>query len=400
MSKLICSEGNQFMSRIPFLNFLIGFLSCVSLLPQAFADEGHPIAIRRWSGDAISIETMWNLKIGIGLSDQKLPVGEMDFDVHSLDKGKGGVLFRDKNSDKSAFSEDRKLGKNDVLIKRGIILNIVDQGKVTLPVTEVTVDGVRTIIFDESPSRATMTTMLLLMLRKKFEKPNVIVAVGESFDKDSTFEIWKAFKPQLMVVNESIEKVGELNVRRVSHNTVAASSGESETQRIVSLSDKPYEMSDDLAELFEKKEAASRSSREFFAKMSVAQMNFKPSNGTHTPRWNTEHMMGRELGFFSNIYHEIDNAVPAMNLNPKQMPKDYEFAHPEWTGAEEARQTKRVEDFTRRFAYLLDGVNLGKRIKGSPFPSLRALLKQMERHYKEHTANVVKKMELDGWPKK
>ena len=135
-----------------------------------------------------------------------------------------------------------------------------------------------------------------------------------------------------------------------------------------------------------------------FAKLSVKQMNFKPSNGSHTPRWNTEHMMGRELPFFSQIYNAVDPMISIVDLNPKQMPEDYEFAHEDWTGAEEARQTKRVEDFVRRFAYLLDGMDLNKKAKGSRFWSPRALLKQMERHYKEHSDNVVKKMKLDGWP--
>jgi len=88
-----------------------------------------------------------------------------------------------------------------------------------------------------------------------------------------------------------------------------------------------------------------------------------------------------------------------MNLNPAQMPNKYKFAHENWTGEEEARQTKRVEDFTRRFAYMLDGMSLNKRAKGSQFWTPKSLLAQMERHYKQHTGNVVKKMELEGWPK-
>ena len=81
------------------------------------------------------------------------------------------------------------------------------------------------------------------------------------------------------------------------------------------------------------------------------------------------------------------------------MPKDYKFAHADWTGEEEARQMKRVENFTRRFAYMLDGMDLDKKAKGSRIWTPRALLKQMERHYSEHSANVVKKMDLEGWPK-
>ena len=88
-----------------------------------------------------------------------------------------------------------------------------------------------------------------------------------------------------------------------------------------------------------------------------------------------------------------------MDLNPKQMPKDYKFAHEDWTGEEEARQIERVQKFTRRFAYLLDGMDLDKKAKGSRFWTPRALLKQMDRHYNEHSANVRKKMKLDEWPK-
>ena len=109
-------------------------------------------------------------------------------------------------------------------------------------------------------------------------------------------------------------------------------------------------------------------------------------------------MMGRELLFFSQIYNAVDPTIPVMDLNPKQMPEDYKFAHADWTGAEEGRQMHRVQAFTRRFAYLLDGMDLDKRAKGSRFWTPRALLKQMERHYSEHTANVKKKMELPGWP--
>ena len=88
-----------------------------------------------------------------------------------------------------------------------------------------------------------------------------------------------------------------------------------------------------------------------------------------------------------------------MNLNPAQMPDKYKFAHPDWTGEEEARQTQRVEAFTRRFAYLLDGMDLDERPKGSRSWSPKKLLTVMERHYKEHTDNVVDKMKLKGWPK-
>ena len=228
----------------------------------------------------------------------------------------------------------------------------------------------------------------------------VVIAIGAQFDKAACEKIIESTAPRILIVSEAIEQVGETKVEKIVHNTIAFSNRaklDAKT-RVVSLGTEPYKMSDELADLFAKKEAASKLSREMFAKLSVKQMNFKPSNGSHTPRWNTEHMMGRELLFFSQIYNAVDPMISIVDLNPKQMPEDYEFAHEDWTGAEEARQTKRVEDFVRRFAYLLDGMDLNKKAKGSRFWSPRALLKQMERHYKEHSDNVVKKMKLDGWP--
>ena len=134
-----------------------------------------------------------------------------------------------------------------------------------------------------------------------------------------------------------------------------------------------------------------------FVQLSVNQMNHRPSNGTHTPRWNAEHMMGRELGFFSKIYSGIDPATLAIDLNPKQMPPDYVAAHPDWDGKEEARQMQRVTAFTRRFAYLLDGIDLEAKPSGSWW-TVRGLLEQMQRHYGEHTAHVKEKFELSDWP--
>ena len=96
-------------------------------------------------------------------------------------------------------------------------------------------------------------------------------------------------------------------------------------------------MPQELGDLFARKEAASRKAQALFSTLSVDQMNHRPSDGTHTPRWNAEHMMGRELGFFSAIYSKIDPSVPALDLNPAQMPEDYVAAH-----RREARSAERA----------------------------------------------------------
>ena len=165
------------------------------------------------------------------------------------------------------------------------------------------------------------------------------------------------------------------------------------------LLEKPPAVPEHLRELFDRMEASNRRSQDVFRKLSTAQMNFKPSNGSHTPRWNAEHMAGRQLLFFSQIYHALDPKIPVVNWNPAQMPPDYKARHPKWSGKDEARLMQRVDDFCRRYAYLLEDVALDAKPPATNWPSLKALLLQMERHYDEHTANVIKKFDLPDWPK-
>lgn len=166
----------------------------------------------------------------------------------------------------------------------------------------------------------------------------------------------------------------------------------------MSLLAAPAPIPEHLKALFDRMEAANRRSQDVFRNLSVQQMNFKPSNGTHTPRWNAEHMAGRQLLFFSQIYHALDSNIPVVDWNPQQMPQDYQARHPDWTGAEEARAMQRVDDFCRRYAYLLKEVSLTEKPPATFWPTLEALLLQMEKHYDEHTANVKKKFELPDWP--
>ena len=227
--------------------------------------------------------------------------------------------------------------------------------------------------------------------------------IDDAIADPASFETLRGIlKPRVMVLRSAVkfDKVGDALVEAIGHNTLSVSRSEpTSTSKWVKLSENPWSMDAALGDLFDKKEAASKSSRAVFKELSVNQLNFRPSNGTHTPRWNTEHMMGRELLFFSQIYHAMDSSIPILDLNPKQMPPDYRPAHEDWTGLEESMQMERVESFTRRFAYLLNGMDLNKTAKGSAFWTPKALLKQMEAHYKEHTAKVVKKKDLPDWPK-
>ena len=164
------------------------------------------------------------------------------------------------------------------------------------------------------------------------------------------------------------------------------------------LLDAPVAVPEHLRALFDRMEAANRRSQDLFRHLTVTQMNFKPTNGTHTPRWNAEHMAGRQLLFFSQIYNKLDANIPVVDWNPKQMPEDYVARHPDWSGLDEARAMQRVDDFCRRHAHLLKDIQLADKPPATFWPSLEALLLQMERHYDEHTNNVEKKFELPDWP--
>ena len=154
----------------------------------------------------------------------------------------------------------------------------------------------------------------------------------------------------------------------------------------------------ELAQLVEKLQKANKASREVFAPLSAAQMNWRPSDGTHTPRWNAEHTAATELGFFSQAFATLDpEHHKALRINPKQMPADYVAAHPGWTGAEEAEQMKQIDDYVSGHAYLLEGHDLDKPLPGGRMP-LGKMFELVAGHYGQHTGNVKKKFELADWP--
>lgn len=157
-------------------------------------------------------------------------------------------------------------------------------------------------------------------------------------------------------------------------------------------------LSEEMSQLFKAMTDSAADSQKVFQPLSVNQMNFRPSDGSHTPRWNAEHMAGRQLQFFSQLFHAQDPEIPVLDLNPKQMPDDYEFRHSDWTGQQEADWIKQVNDYCVRYSYLLADMDLDAKPPAGRWPSLRVLLKTMDKHYKEHTGNVVKKMKATDWP--
>lgn len=373
-------------------------------ISSVLADEGQPIAVIV-EPEGCAIETMGGFRIAIdSTQDSRISIGELsNFQTtafqpaHELitksDEQTSWHLSRQFNQLKSTCQQaifTEPLAGNVVLIHQR---KHSPNGQLT---TRIEADGV--VILNLG-----LNSIQNIPLPGDAECDVLVATHCVGVDNESVKRLVEKLRPQIVLIAASNESVSnEAIVTLEDRNVVAVSAKEErKTTRWIKISNRPWTMPDsEMGQLFRTKEASSAQSRAVFAELSVDQMNFVPSDGSHTPRWNTEHMMGRELLFFSQIYHHVDPSIPVMNLNPKQMPEDYVAAHPDWTGHEEALLTLQVEAFSRRFAYLMEALPLDEKTQGSKMWSPRGLLEQMERHYKQHTDNVRKKMNLKNWPTK
>jgi len=382
----------------------------VGITATARAEEGEPVAVRTWPGGAVSVETHWGLHLVVDPNEdtkgglQK----KADQSVRTTDQLHHSLSRRANELDVSWVSSDRQEPELSTDGRNAVRVDSVNLKDGQVGGLVIRVDGLKLLL--PSPQAFSDSSVSSFEAHRGADLL-VCSSVGDALPSEQSFNAWvKATAPKRLLVRSSASVANELNAlesrvgtgakwKRIPHNTLALStSTPSADSLVVVATDNPWEMTGELKKLFLAMEDSNQRSQQVFMPLSAAQMNFKPANGTHTPRWNTEHMMGRQLQFFSQIYHELDPSIPVMDLNPKQMPADYQFAHPTWTGREEAMQMQRVSEFCRRFAYLLDGMDVNQRAPGSRWPSLRALLIQMDRHYDQHTGNTVQKFKLPGWP--
>ena len=162
----------------------------------------------------------------------------------------------------------------------------------------------------------------------------------------------------------------------------------------IDLSGVPEAYRQDFAAMGEAVEASAK----VFDKLSTAQMNFRPGDGSHTPRWNAEHLRAAQLRFFTAIYHAIDGDVEAVTEGPKQMPDQYKAAHADWTGSQEADAMRAAHAKIVSHAGLLSDLQPDAKPPATFWPSTKALLNVMVGHFAEHTGNVEKKFNDPNWP--
>ncbi len=407
------------------------------LAPPAIAAEDentYPIAVRWWGQSMISIENWWGTTVvidpyslEIGYDDPKIDAdfvlithGHFDHINSEMIGGDPEVVqgLEDGAVRNFGMAID---GKPDIVRVRTIPSfhdnkQGVDLGKNAMFLVET--DGVRILHCGDLGQHQLTATQL----EQIGEIDVLCVPVGGVYTIDGAqaVKIVEQINPRIVVpihyktkpliialdtIEPFLEALPDKYTRvHPAGNTLAVSTAGGATRenpQVVLLNYKPWNMPEEIATLLDAKEAASRLSQGTFHALRTDQLNHKPSNGTHTPRWNAEHMLSAELFFFSSVYAQADPAIAPIKLFPNQMPPDYVAAHPEWNGIDEAMQMQRVQDFTRRFAYLLDGMPLDKLPPGAPgfAGDLRGLFGLMENHYGEHTAHVHEKIEQEDWPK-
>lgn len=432
---------------------LLAFLAIVlGLSSSGAADPGNPLAVRWWGQGLVTIETFWGLTIaidpyadGIGYESPRIQADlvlitheHFDHNNDGLIQGEPHVarglnkdgnyrpvdlyLDRPANNDKPNISSPVEMivrSSNAIHVRSINSFHDSAQGnsRGSNAMFLIEADGVRILhcgdlgqakLTDKQTQQIGQIDVLLIpvggvytiggeqaaalteQLRPRFVVPIHYKTPALAIDLEAA----DSFLAALPTEFDRVEAIG---------NTLAVTTGRGpsvDQPHAVVLGYQPWKMPDELRDQFERMGTSSSKAQGVFSPLSTNQMNHKPSNGTHTPRWNVEHMSAMQLLFFSNVYSNIDSSIPGLDTRPKQMPPDYEAAEPTWNGAEEARRAQRVQAFTERFAYLLNGVDLDTLPKGAPrfVGSLSGLFKRMEDHWAEHTAHVKKKFELPDWP--
>lgn len=421
-------------------------------------EHSIPLAVRWWGQACISIETFWGFTIVVDpfVSNERLNYPKLDlaadlvlcthnhFDHAGVEavKGKPAVL-------KGLTAEGEWADVDHVLdrLPNQAEAKLSKRSDASEPSPHaVTVKGIRAYHDAESGAKRGKDTMFLIeaegvrilhcgdlgqaqltdeQLKAIGTVDLLLIPVGGTFtvDAEAALAITKQVKPRrwvwpihfktsavsglpLVERDSFVAKAKEagLSIREVKGNAIAIArkpvnaDAEAPKAGVVVADFKPVQPVEGVAKALEAMRADRQALIDAFGKLSMKQLDHKPSDGSHTIRWNFEHPMAAEAGFFSQVYHALDAEMPLVNIRAAQNPADYKPTHPDWDTAEMVRHVQRVAALTERFSYLLADVPADLQVEGTRF-SVEGLTRLLVGHYKNHTSKAVKKFELPDWPK-
>jgi len=397
------------MSTLTRIVSVLGVLLTGASITRS-AEPGLPVGVRWWGEETVSVESAWNLRVSISATTENAREADLSVIVGKLPTDLGHSVVTAVGADLDV-SLDRPVNSADVSIEATESAT-VSPNTVRVRSFEgdalwvlVQCDGVSILYTNDEgaqsvPGEVTseIDAIDVLVLPIGVENPGALISaasarkvvpIGFRSPKSRDF---KAFEERIDSAASRRDAVG--NTTAVSTEIPSGSAG------LDVLKARPWRARGKLVSLLKSIDRKNRKSQETFAPLSANQMNHKPANGTHAPRWNVEHMAGTELAFFTSVYSNVSADIPVVQRFPAQQPPDYVPANPEYDGAEEARQMERILALRNRFAYLLDGLDLETLPRGAPrfTGSLEGMCERVGDHYDEHTAHVHKKFKLDDWP--
>lgn len=290
--------------RLP-LQFSLFLLFLVAIPVNLLAAGGDPVAVRKWTGGVVSVETQWGLHLVIdpsGNSEQHLQ-RKSDQTV-SPDNDLDHVLSRQANAAAASWTP---VGISEVSDANAMHVKTIRQlnGQAALLIE---VDGVRILYVPARWFLAQSSQDSISIKMKGIEKPDLMILDcehPEHLTDQGTATLLNIVKPKRVLFNRidpaddsKVKTIqdqygGEKVVVHANRNTIAMSNSAPDSEmQFLAIGASPWQMPDSLSGLFAAMEKANEDSQAVFSNLSANQMNFKPANGTHTPRWNSEHMMG------------------------------------------------------------------------------------------------------------
>ena len=186
---------------------LVIFLASSSL---CIADDGQPVAIRHWPGGGFTIETMWDIHVGSGLTaeaKEELPRA-VDYEVESLGEDSLVRVSRSPNESEIEFAKESGTGSNDVDVSKPVPsggFNVNVDG-----VWVLSVNGINAADFEKL--KTSFKESLASVVEKNGGMKNwrvCLIATDESIDEKLVKELAELGKPEIMIVNSKFDSIGD-----------------------------------------------------------------------------------------------------------------------------------------------------------------------------------------------